>query len=100
MPLKILAVAGLRHESLDHAMERHVVVIALARELLDALGMLGREIVRALTTMRPLLVSMTIAFALSRLAGSGCAIAGTAQTSAATKCENSDHENSGIKEVG
>ena len=34
-------------------------------------------------TMRPLVVSMTIALALSRLAGSGCAIAGAAQISAA-----------------
>ena len=42
--VEILAVAGLRHEAVHHAVERHVVVITLARELLDALGMLGREI--------------------------------------------------------
>src|SRR6478735_5400509 len=35
--------------------------------------------------MRPLLVSITIAFALSRLAGSGWATAGSAQTSAAKR---------------
>ena len=45
--VEILAVTGLRHESLDHAMERHVIVVALARELLDALGMLGRGSVAA-----------------------------------------------------
>ena len=42
--VEILAVAGLRHEAVDHAVERHVVVIALARQLLDPLGMLGREV--------------------------------------------------------
>ena len=42
--VEVLAVAGLRHEAVHHAMERHVVVIALARELLEALGMLGREV--------------------------------------------------------
>src|SRR3979411_2435801 len=35
--------------------------------------------------MRPLVVSMTIAFCLSRLAGSGWAMAGAAQISAMTK---------------
>jgi hypothetical protein len=44
----------------------------------------GAMSVRSLITMRPLAVSITIAFALSRLAGSGWAMAGTAQTSAAT----------------
>jgi xanthine dehydrogenase molybdopterin-binding subunit B len=34
-------------------------------------------------TIRPLVVSMTIAFCLSRAAGSGCAIAGAAQINAA-----------------
>ena len=42
--VEVLAVAGLRHEAVHHAVERHVVVIALARELLDALGVLGREV--------------------------------------------------------
>src|SRR5260370_12337117 len=37
--------------------------------------------------MRPLLVSITIAFCLSRFAGSGCAIAGAAQISAATNAK-------------
>src|SRR5438445_7439971 len=40
--VEILAVAGLRHESLDHAMERHVVVVTLTPQQLYALGMLGR----------------------------------------------------------
>src|SRR5262245_3832295 len=35
-----LAVAGLRHETGDDAMERHVVVVLLPRQRLDALGML------------------------------------------------------------
>ena len=36
-------------------------------------------------TMGPFVVSITIAFCLSRLAGSGCAKAGTANISAATR---------------
>src|SRR5665213_953491 len=44
---------------------------------------LGAISVRNLMTMRPLVVSMTIAFCLSRLAGSGWASAGATQTSAA-----------------
>src|ERR1700730_5793612 len=42
----------------------------------------GAISVRSLMTMRPLVVSITIAFCLARLAGSGCAIAGAAQISA------------------
>ena len=42
--VEILAVAGLRHEAVHDAMERHVVVIAVARKLLDTLGVLGRDI--------------------------------------------------------
>src|SRR5205085_8581767 len=42
--IKILSVAGLRHEAVHHAVERHVVVITFTRKLLDALGMLGRQI--------------------------------------------------------
>src|SRR3954468_17802162 len=45
----------------------------------------GARSVRSLTTMRPLVVSMTMAFALSRLAGSGWASAGAAHTSAARR---------------
>ena len=33
VPSTVRAVAGLRHEAGDHAMERHVVVEAFAREL-------------------------------------------------------------------
>src|SRR5258708_24174168 len=47
----------------------------------------GARSVRSLKTMRPLVVSITIAFCLSRFAGSGCAIAGTAQISAATNAK-------------
>src|SRR4051812_21296385 len=42
--VEILAVSGLRHEAVHYPVERHVVVVAFARELLDALGMLGRQI--------------------------------------------------------
>src|SRR5207247_7683550 len=42
--VELYAVAGLRHEAVHDAVEWHVVVIALARELLDALGVLGREV--------------------------------------------------------
>src|SRR5579883_1837133 len=40
----VLPVAGLRHEAFDHAVERDVVVEAVAGELFDALGVIGREI--------------------------------------------------------
>src|SRR4051794_4699390 len=42
--VEVLTIAGLRHEAVHDAVERHVVVIALARELLDALGVLGRKV--------------------------------------------------------
>ena len=45
--VEIFAVAGLRHEAVHHAMERNVIVEALTRKLLDALGMLGRDVGRA-----------------------------------------------------
>jgi hypothetical protein len=50
--------------------ERHVVVKTLARQLLDALGMLGRDIGAQFYNDAALVVSMTMAFCLSRLAGS------------------------------
>src|SRR5882757_10158752 len=40
----LLAVTGLRHEAADDAVERHVVVELVARQLLDALGVLGGQI--------------------------------------------------------
>src|ERR1700688_759076 len=45
----------------------------------------GARSVRSLMTIRPLVVSITIAFCLSRPAGSGWAIAGAAQISATMK---------------
>ena len=60
----------------------------------------GARSVRSLITMRPLVVSITIAFALSRLAGSGWAIAGAATEQRGDECENSDHENSGHVKAG
>src|SRR5437868_12204239 len=45
----------------------------------------GARSARSWITMRPLVVSITIAFFLSRLAGSDCASAGTAKASAARK---------------
>ena len=40
----VFAVAGLRHETVDDAMERHVVVKLLARQLLQPLGVSGRDV--------------------------------------------------------
>src|SRR5579864_9117455 len=40
----VLAVAGLRHETVDDPVERHVVVKTLARQLFQALGMAGRDV--------------------------------------------------------
>jgi hypothetical protein len=40
-----LTVAGLRHEAVDHAMERHIVVKMVARKLLEPLRVIGRDIV-------------------------------------------------------
>src|SRR6478609_1324818 len=54
---------------------------------------------RSLTTMRPLVVSITIAFALSRLAGSGWAIAGATQMSAATRARMRIMETPGAREA-
>src|SRR5882724_12975249 len=59
----------------------------------------GAMSARSLITMRPLVVSITIAFALSRLAGSGWAIAGPAQISAATKARMRIMETPGSREV-
>src|SRR3954470_10541012 len=60
----------------------------------------GARSVRSLITMRPLVVSITIALALSRLAGSGWAIAGAAQISAATKARMRIMKSSGIDWLG
>ena len=48
VPSPRCAVAGLRHEAGDDAVERHVVVVLFARELLDAFDVLGREVVAQL----------------------------------------------------
>ena len=44
----VLAVAGLRHEAVDDAVERHVVVKVLAREQLQPLGVMRRNVVAQL----------------------------------------------------
>jgi hypothetical protein len=44
----ILAVTGLRHESVNHAMKRHIVVKMIARELLEPLRMSGRNVIAQL----------------------------------------------------
>ena len=41
-------IAGLRHEACDHAVKGNIIIVLLARELLDALGMLGRNVVAQL----------------------------------------------------
>ena len=43
MPVPLRA-AGLGHEAVDHAVEHDAVVEAFARQLLDALDVLGREV--------------------------------------------------------
>ena len=40
----VRAVAGLRHETVDDAIERHVVVKAFARQLLQPLGVARRDV--------------------------------------------------------
>ena len=66
----MLAVAGLRHEAVDDAMERHVVIKALARQLLQPLGMLGRKVGVELDEDQPGAVSMISVFCGSAPAGS------------------------------
>src|SRR5262249_45343168 len=46
--IAIPSIACLRHETIDHAMKGNIVVELVARELLDAFGVLGREIVAQL----------------------------------------------------
>ena len=42
--IAVLAVAGLRHEAVDDAVERHVVVKTFARQHFQTLGMAGRDV--------------------------------------------------------
>src|SRR5262249_43947807 len=42
--VEVLAVTGLGHEAVDDTVERHVVVVAVAGELLDPLGMLRCDV--------------------------------------------------------
>jgi len=80
----------LRHEPGDDPMERDVCRNTVARQRLEALGVLGgRDRGRSLRTIRPYLVSMRIVFCGSRPAGSGWAMAGAAQTST-NKTANTD----------
>src|SRR5208282_3991689 len=44
----VLPIAGLRHETIDDAVERHVVIEAVARELRHALGVMRRNVVAKL----------------------------------------------------
>jgi hypothetical protein len=48
-----LAVAGLRHEAVDDAVKRHIVVKAVAGELFHALGMMRRDVVAQLNDDAP-----------------------------------------------
>ena len=41
---RAVGAAALRHEIVDHAVEHHAVVKALAHQFLDALDMLGRKV--------------------------------------------------------
>ena len=83
--VEILAVAGLRHEAVHHAVERHVVVIALARQLLDALGVLGREVGPQLDDDAALGGVDDDRIRLVEIGGQRLGDRGAAQTSAATK---------------
>ncbi len=87
-----IAVAGLRHEARDHAMERHVVVEAVARELLDAGGVSGREVV-AQPDHHIALGGFEHQRVL-RIGLGGAEHGGAQETSAARTCENADHESS------
>ena len=93
--VEILAVAGLRHEAVDHAVERHVVVIAVARELLDALGMQGREVGPQLDDDAALGGVDDDRILLVEAGGKRLGDRGRGTDQRGDEGENSDHENSG-----
>ena len=95
--VEVLAVAGLRHESLDHTMERHVVVIALARQQLDALGMLGGEVVPQLDHDAALGGVDHNRIRLVEIGGQWLGDRGNCANQRGDECENADHENSGSR---
>ena len=81
------AVAGLRHEARDHAMERHAVVEAVARELLQPRGVVGREVVAQLDDDAPLRgvdQERVLRVGAGRKSFGPCARGGVASGSAAT----------------
>ena len=98
--VEILAVAGLRHEAVHHAMERHVVVKAFARELLDALGVLGREIGAQLDDDAALGGVDDDRILLVEIGGQRLRDGGSRAEQRGEDGENSDHENSGSVETG
>ena len=97
--VEILAVAGLRHEAVHHAVERHVVVIAVARELLDALGMLGREIGAQLDDDAALGGVDHDRILLVETGGKRLRDRGSGADQRGDEGESSDHENSGSGRV-
>jgi hypothetical protein len=78
-------------------MERHVVVIALARELLDALGMLGREVGPQLDHDAALAGVNHDRIRLVEIGGQRLGDRGSHEEQRGDECENSDHENSGSR---
>ena len=96
--VEILAVAGLRHEAVHHAVERHVVVVALARQLLDALGMLGREVGAQLDDDAALGGVDHDRIRLVEIGGQRLRDRGSRADQRGEKAKNSDHENSGSEE--
>ncbi|MET4761001.1 hypothetical protein ABH970_001373 [Bradyrhizobium ottawaense] len=93
--VEVLAVAGLRHEAVHDAMERHVVVIALARELLDALGMLGRDIGAQLDDDAALGGVDDDGVGLVEVGRQLLRHRRHREQKRGKNCENSDHDNSG-----
>ena len=87
VPLPFCAVAGLRHEAGDHPMERHAVVEALARELLEPRSVAGRDVVAQLdddAALRGVDQQRVLRVGAGRQARAW-AKAGAASSSAATK---------------
>ena len=81
-------------------MERHVVVVALARELLDALGMLGREVAPQLDHDAALGGVDHDRIRLVEIGGKRLGDRGDRADERGDECEDSDHENSGHVKAG
>ena len=92
--IEILAVAGLRHEAFDHAVERHVVVIAVARQRLDALGVLRCQIGAQLDDDAALGGVDDDRIGLVEIGGQRLGQCGSRAYQRSEQAKNSDHESS------